>query len=61
MKRTKLNDTHTCDFCRKQSIKIKADWRHSGQYACDLHKKHIIVDDGYMSEADHQSWGRLFK
>jgi len=59
MKKTKAKDTHTCDWCRKLGKKVKAKWKHYGEYACDEHKSQIHVDDGYMSEADYQSWGRL--
>ena len=59
MKRTKKTDTMTCEFCRRVGIKKKADWKDSGRYACEEHKKDITIDDGYMSEGDYQSWGRL--
>lgn len=30
-------------------------------YACEQHKAELVAseDDGYMTEADHQTWGRL--
>jgi hypothetical protein len=59
MKRTKQKDTHPCQWCKKLEIKRKAVWQHYGQYACEEHKDKIHVDDGYMTEADYQTWGRL--
>ena len=53
-----------CRFCQ-----AKAGWRSNkaplGIYACDKHREEIVKseqeheDDGYMTEADHQTWGRL--
>ena len=56
MKKTKQSDNHSCQFCKNK--KEKAKWTHFGQYACEKHKDKLI-DDGYMSEADYQTWGRL--
>ena len=60
MKRTKTHSTQTCDWCRREGIKRKADWQHMYEYACDEHKHLLTEDDGYMTEADRQTWGRLF-
>ena len=59
MKRTKQHDTRQCDWCKKEGRREKATWQHYGEYACDAHKEKISVDDGYMSEADYQTWGKL--
>lgn len=56
-----------CSFC---AIKTKANWRSSrlgppNSYACDGHQGELMqfergrLDDGYMTEADYQTWGRL--
>jgi len=54
-----------CSFC---AIPTKACWRSSGLglswYACDGHQGELREqerrsDSGHMSEADHQTWGRL--
>lgn len=36
-------------------------WARAGTDACDEHKDQLVEqqDDGYMSEADHQTWGKL--
>lgn len=59
MKKIKAKDTSTCDWCRQEGKKVKAQWSHYGQKACQDHKHLIHVDDGYMTEADYQTWGRL--
>lgn len=52
-----------CSWC-----KSPAAWRESGhayKFACDTHKPDLQAhekanrDDGHMSEADYQTWGRL--
>lgn len=58
MKRTKVKDTHLCRFCKKEGRKVRATWKDYTDYACDEHKDKIKIDDGYMSEADYQTWGR---
>jgi hypothetical protein len=50
-----------CDFCKDGT---NAVWMTGGissiqEYACEKHKNKINQDDGYMSEGDYQSWGRL--
>lgn len=55
-----------CDHCKPE--KVDAIWRgkrgdhQAGDYACEDHR-HLIVDeledDGHMTEADYQTWGRL--
>jgi hypothetical protein len=59
MKKLKQKDTRMCQWCKKEGVKEKAAWYHFGQCACNKHKEKINVDDGYMSEADYQTWGRL--
>ena len=64
MKMLKPGNTQRCSFCEQM-----AKWMSSSlsfkKYSCDLHKedltKHEIAaaDDGHMSEADYQTWGRL--
>ena len=62
MKRMKQKyGARPCIFCTDGT---KAIWMTGGlssiqEYACDKHKEKIKQDDGYMSEGDHQSWGRL--
>ena len=55
-----------CSHCKP--LKVDAVWRKAGihcnhhdGYACEDHKHLIPVDkdDGHMTEADHQTWGRL--
>jgi len=51
-----------CSFCP-----LKATWRSSkaSMYSCDGHRaklkeeEHKRNDDGYMTEADYQTWARL--
>lgn len=52
-----------CSWCT-----LPAAWRASGmgvqgKYSCDVHRseltQHERRDDGHMSEADYQTWGRL--
>lgn len=64
MKKIKYESTRNCSFCP-----ARAAWRSSGlglqKFACDDHRpelrKHEVeqADNGHMSEADHQTWGRL--
>lgn len=64
MKKIK-NGTQYCQFGQCAGNKVKAICRSSGltlrEYACEEHKNEIKdrTDDGYMSEGDYQSWGRL--
>lgn len=64
MKKMKPQSTQPCSYC-----KTRAAWRSGGlsliKYACADHVKELQAhevatrDDGHMSEADHQTWGRL--
>jgi hypothetical protein len=56
-----------CSLC---ALPTPAKWRSSGigmpnMYVCDGHQGELMQferghrDDGYMTEADHQTWGRL--
>jgi hypothetical protein len=65
MKKMSAKSTQRCTYC-----KSRADWRSNGlasvKYACKNHiedlRKHQEacdkLDNGHMSEADHQTWGR---
>lgn len=54
-------------FCLEKTV--RAVWRSSGvslnKHACEEHKQELQEweakqrDDGYMTEADYQTWGRL--
>lgn len=56
-----------CKWCPEKTV--RAVWRSSGavltKHACEQHKDDLKAyenkyrDDGYMSEGDYQSWGRL--
>lgn len=56
-----------CKFCPEKTI--RAVWRSSGlhltMHACEEHKQELQEfeakrrDNGYMTEADWQTWGRL--
>ena len=54
-----------CVFCKPD--KIDAVWRTIGfadrrrDYACDKHQDRLDpqLDDGYMTIADEETWGRL--
>jgi hypothetical protein len=64
VKKTKPASTQPCSYC-----KARAQWRTGGlslnKFACDEHQSTLreletkSADDGRMSEADYQSWGRL--
>lgn len=51
-----------CNWCLEQ-----AEWRSGGlglnKYACNAHRKELALSErthsGDMSEADHQTWGKL--
>jgi hypothetical protein len=56
-----------CDHCKPK--KVDALWRKEGitashargDFACEAHK-HLIKedhDDGHMTEADYETWGRV--
>lgn len=45
-----------CDFCMPE--KVPALYKKYGKKACERHKKRLILDE-HMTEADHQTWGRL--
>ncbi|KXS55066.1 MAG: Uncharacterized protein AWU57_569 [Marinobacter sp. T13-3] len=68
MYRLKKNQKHSCSYCREQGIKTPAIWRSRGWYetACEDHKAQLDQDETKretreqrMTEADHQTWGRL--
>lgn len=69
MKKIKPAETYHCTWCKDHALKVQATWRSSGislnKQACDLHKPLLQDferdnrDDGHMSEADEQTWGRL--
>ncbi|MGX1201168.1 hypothetical protein [Marinobacter sp. MBR-105] len=68
MRKLKANQKHSCDFCRAAGVKAPAIWRSEGFYehACEAHKPEIEAienkraqREGRMTEADHQTWGRL--
>lgn len=47
-----------CETCRAiDGRRVRAVWVEMGRTYCDEHKP--APDDGYMSEADYQTWGRL--
>lgn len=59
-----------CDHCKPK--KVDAVWRKTGMtashaqgdYACEKHKHLIRVnpfDGEHMSEADYQTWNKLYK
>lgn len=64
MKRMRPTSTQRCTYCKE-----RANWKSSGltinRFACDAHRSELqadearLRDDGYMSEADHQTWGRI--
>jgi hypothetical protein len=64
MKRVKPKSTQRCSYCS-----VRAEWKtqhlNDTKFACTTHKddlqKHeqLHQDDGHMSEADYQTWGRL--
>lgn len=63
MKQLKPGNTQRCSYCREM-----ASWRTSSmsltKYSCTAHKEELAkherktADNGHMSEADHQTWGR---
>lgn len=68
MKKMKPTSTQPCTYCKDRAI-----WRSSGfslikmEYACESHKLIVQLKEqaaeksrnDHMSEADHQTWGRL--
>lgn len=56
-----------CKWCPEKTV--RAVWRTSGicltKHACEDHKQDLkdyenkYRDDGHMTEADYQTWGRL--
>lgn len=48
-----------CTRCKREGKRVEAVWTHMGEHACEDHKGQLDTDDGHMSEADHQTWGRL--
>lgn len=68
MKKIKCEHKPWCQHCPPKTR--RAVWRSSGLggaevKTCDEHKDKIVEfeksrqDNGYMTEADHQTWGRL--
>lgn len=68
MKRIREKDGKPwCKFCPEKTV--RAVWRSTGmginKHACEAHRKELQEfeasrrDDGHMSEADYQTWGRL--
>lgn len=68
MKKIKENEGKPwCKFCPEKTV--RAEWRSQGfatiKHACEQHRQDLKDyeksnrDDGYMTEADHQTWGRL--
>jgi hypothetical protein len=66
-KERKMAGNIYCDHCKPE--KVDAKWRkrgitashQGGDFACEAHK-HLIKedsDDGHMTEADYQTWGRV--
>ena len=53
------NGMKYCTFCKPERVDaVWRDWRLS--FACEEHKSKLDAgDDGHMSEADYQTWGRL--
>lgn len=64
MKKMKSASTQQCSFCGNRAV-----WKCQNcafvQYACTAHAPHLQEyeeehqDDGHMSEADWQTWGRV--
>lgn len=64
MKKMKPKSTQPCSYC-----KLRAKWKANGlifpKFACETHVTELRnfelahEDNGYMSEADYQTWGRL--
>lgn len=52
-----------CDFCPSKAERATHVGYGFNGFSCEYHKpdlkKDEQKDDGYMSEADHQTWGRL--
>lgn len=56
-----------CKWCPEKTV--RAVWRSSGctlsKHACEEHREDLKEyenshkDNGYMTEADHQTWGRF--
>lgn len=68
MKRIREKDGKPwCKFCPEKTV--RAVWRSTGmsinKHACEEHQQELRAlevsrrDDDHMSEADHQTWGRL--
>jgi len=56
----RANGMKYCTFCKP--ARVDAVYRDLNmKFACEEHK-HLLTednDDGYMSDGDYQSWGRL--
>lgn len=54
-----------CQYGKCKGNKVPSMWHNfwarGGTDACDKHKSEVNIkeDDGHMSEADYQTWGRL--
>lgn len=62
MKKMKPQSTQPCTYC-----KVRAEWKAGWpmKFACKDHQQDLQAyekqtrDDGYMTDADYQTWGRL--
>jgi hypothetical protein len=64
MRKMRPQSTQPCSFCR-----ARAEWKSGGlslvKFACNPHRAELerheaqTRDDGHMSEADRQTWGKL--
>lgn len=65
MKKMKPTSTQPCSYCKARAVWRTQSLNFQQKFACDIHKKTLEAyekdnrDDGYMSEGDYQSWGRL--
>ena len=66
MKKLKTNQLGSwCQFCPPKTTRATHVGRFFEGFACVAHKEDLMAlelenaDDGYMSEGDYQSWGRL--
>ena len=54
-----------CDFCEPKTTRATHVGRCFNGFACEAHRDNLKkdelenFDEGYMSEADYQTWGRL--
>lgn len=56
---------HWCQFCAPKTNRTVYVGAYFDGFACASHQKELQIyedsrrDDGHMSEADYQTWGRL--